>query len=68
LPIDPATALVFLGGVAVTIATDVIKNLITELLKKKLLKAAPQAPPAVEIVVIEHTPDTRLLVVKTPES
>jgi hypothetical protein len=67
-PIDPATALVFLGGVAATIATDVIVNLITELLKQKLLKATPQAPPPVEIAVIEQAPGTRLLVVKTPES
>jgi hypothetical protein len=53
-PVDPATALVFLGGVAATIATGVITNRITELLKKKLLKAMPQAPPEVEIVVIEQ--------------
>jgi hypothetical protein len=67
-PVDPATALIFLGGVAATIATDVIKNLLTELLKKKLLKAAPHAPPPVEIVVIEPAPDTRVLVVTPPES
>jgi hypothetical protein len=60
--------LVLLGGVAATIATNVITNLITELLKKKLLKSAPQAPSPVEIVVIEHAPDTRVLVVKPSES
>ena len=66
-PIDPGTALVFLGGVAATIATGVITNLISDLLKIKVFKAAPQASPSFEIIVIEQAPDTRLLVVKAPE-
>ena len=66
-PIDPGTALVFLGGVAATIATGVITNLISELLKTKVFKSTPEASPWFEIVVIEQAPDTRLLVVKAPE-
>ncbi len=67
-PIDPGTALVFLGGVAATITSGVITNLVSELLKTMLFKPEPQTAPAFEIVVIEQTPGTRLLVVKTPES
>jgi hypothetical protein len=67
-PVDPATALVLLGGVAASIGTNVITNLITELLKTKLRKSAPQAPATVEIVVVEHAPDTRVLVVTPSES
>jgi hypothetical protein len=66
-PIDPGTALVFLGGVAATVASGVLTNLISELLKKKLLETAPEAPSPVEIMVIEQSPGTRLLVVKPPE-
>ena len=32
-PVDPGTVLVFLGGVATTLATGVITNLISDLLK-----------------------------------
>ena len=65
-PIDPGTALVFLGGVAVTIASGVITDLVSELLKKKLWPAPPaSALPGIEVVVIEQAPDKRLLVVKT---
>ena len=65
-PLDPATVLVFLGGVATTIATGVITNLISDLLKQKFFTTAQQ-PSSVDIVVIDHAPGTRLLVVKAPE-
>ena len=65
-PVDPGTVLVFLGGVATTLATGVITNLISDLLKQKFFPTAQQ-PSSVDIVVIEHAPGTRLLVVKAPE-
>ncbi|WP_089718588.1 hypothetical protein [Candidatus Entotheonella palauensis] len=69
-PIEPGTALVFLSGVAATIATGVITNLISELLKKKFLTPPPASSSSdpVEILVIDSAPGTRLIVVKTPEA
>ena len=61
-PIDPGTALVFLGGVATTIATSVVTNLINKLLERKFLNKEPK--PACEIMVIQQAPGTQLLVVK----
>jgi hypothetical protein len=64
-PIDPGTALIFLGGVATTIATSVLTNLINKLLERKFFRKEPK--PAFEIVVIQQAPGTQLLVVKGPE-
>jgi hypothetical protein len=64
-PIDPGTALVFLGGVATTIATSVVTNLINKLLERKFFHKEPK--PACEIVVIQQAPGTQLLVVKGHE-
>ena len=61
-PIDPGTALIFLGGVATTIATSVVTNLINKLLERKFLNKEPK--PTCEIVVIQQAPGTQLLVVK----
>ena len=61
-PIDPGTALIFLGGVATTIATSVVTNLINKLLERKFFNKEPK--PACEIVVIQQAPGTQLLVVK----
>jgi hypothetical protein len=65
-PVDPGTVLVFLGGVATTLATGVITNLISDLLKQKFFHTK-QPPSSMDIVVIEHAPGTRLLVVKPPD-
>jgi len=65
-PLDPGTVLIFLGGVATTIATGVLTNLISKLLEQKLVKPA-QTSPSYNIVVVEPAPDTRLLVVTGPE-
>jgi hypothetical protein len=64
-PIDPGTALIFLGGVATTIATSVVTNLINKLLERKFFHKEPK--PACEIVVIQQAPGTQLLVVKGHE-
>ena len=64
-PIDPGTALVFLGGVATTIATSVVTNLINKQLERKFFHKEPK--PACEIVVIQQAPGTQLLVVKGHE-
>jgi hypothetical protein len=61
-PIDPGTVLIFLGGVATTIATGVVTNLINKLLERKFFPKEPK--PACEIVVIQQAPGTQLLVVK----
>lgn len=61
-PMDPGTVLIFLGGVATTIATEMLASLTITLLKKKLFKE--EKKPAVKIVVIQQAPGTRLLVVK----
>ena len=59
------TALIFLGGVATTIATGVLTDLISKLLEQKFFHKEPK--PAFEIVVIQPAPGTQLLVVKGPE-
>ena len=64
-PIDPGTVLIFLGGVATTIATSVLTNLINKLLERKFFNKEPK--PAFDIVVIQHAPGTQLLVVKGQE-
>jgi hypothetical protein len=64
-PIDPGTALIFLGGVATTIATGVVTDLIGKLLERKFFNK--EQKPAVEIVVIHQAPGTQLLVVKGQE-
>jgi hypothetical protein len=64
-PIDPGTVLIFLGGVATTIATSVVTNLINKLLERKFFNKEPK--PACEIVVIQQAPGTQLLVVKGRE-
>jgi hypothetical protein len=64
-PIDPGTVLIFLGGVATTIATSVLTNLISKLLERKFFPKEPK--PACEIVVIQQAPGTQLLVVKGHE-
>jgi hypothetical protein len=64
-PIDPGTVLIFLGGVATTIATSVVTNLINKLLERKFFNKEPK--PACEIVVIQQAPGTQLLVVKGHE-
>jgi hypothetical protein len=64
-PIDPGTILIFLGGVATTIATSVLTNLINKLLERKFFNKEPK--PACEIVVIQQAPGTQLLVVKGQE-
>jgi len=64
-PIDPGTVLIFLGGVATTIATSVLTNLIGKLLERKFFPKEPK--PACEIVVIQQAPGTQLLVVKGQE-
>ena len=63
--IDPGTVLIFLGGVATTIATSVVTNLINKLLERKFFHKEPK--PTCEIVVIQQAPGTQLLVVKGPE-
>ena len=63
--VDPGTALIFLGGVATTIATSAITNLINKLLERKFFHKEPK--PACEIVVIQQAPGTQLLVVKGHE-
>lgn len=65
-PIDPGTALIFLGGVATTIITDVVKDLISKLLERKFFHKEEQKP-TVEIVVIQQGPGSQLLVVKGQE-
>src|SRR5262245_6737975 len=64
-PIDPGTVLIFLGGVATTIATGMVTNLINKLLERKFFNQDPK--PDSEIVVIQQAPGTQLLVVKGPE-
>ena len=64
-PIDPGTILIFLGGVATTIATSVITNLINKLLERKFFNK--EKKPDFEIVVIPQAPGTQLLVVKGHE-
>jgi hypothetical protein len=64
-PLDPGTVLVFLGGVATTIATGVITNLISDLLKRKCCSTA-WPPSSMGTVVIEPASSTRLLGVKPP--
>ena len=65
-PLDAGTALVFLGGVAMTLATGVITNLISDLVKQKFFTTA-QPPSSVDIVVMNHVPGTPLLVVNAPK-
>jgi hypothetical protein len=57
--------LIFLGGVATTIATSVITNLINKLLERKFFNK--EKKPDFEIVVIQQAPGTQLLVVKGQE-
>ena len=64
-PIDAGTVLIFLGGVATTIATGVITDLISKLLERKFFNKEQE--PAVEIVVLQQAPGTQLLVVKGHE-
>jgi len=64
-PIDPGTVLIFLGGVATTIATGVVTNLIGKLLEQKFFNK--EQKPALEIVVMQQAPGTQLLVVKGHE-
>ena len=64
-PIDPGTVLIFLGGVATTIATGVITDLINKLLERKFFNK--EKKPDFEIVVIPQAPGTQLLVVKGHE-
>jgi hypothetical protein len=64
-PIDPDTILVFLGGAATTLATGVIINLISDLLKRKCCSTA-WPPSSMGTVVIEPASSTRLLGVKPP--
>jgi len=64
-PIDPGTVLIFLGGVATTIATSAVTNLINKLLEQKFFHKEPK--PACEIVLIQQAPGTQLLVVKGRE-
>ena len=52
-PIDPGTVLIFLGGVATTIATGVVTDLISKLLERKFFN---KEKPACEIVVIQQAP------------
>src|SRR5215471_11022166 len=61
-PIDPGTILIFLGGVATTIATGIVTNVINKLLERKFFNKEPK--PACEIVVIQQAPGIQLLVVK----
>ena len=64
-PIDPGTTLIFLGGVATTIATGVLTNLVGKLLERRFLNK--EKKPAFEILVIQQAPGTQLLVVKGHE-
>ena len=57
--------MIFLGGVATTIAIGVLTNLISKLLKRKFFNK--ETKPAFEIVVIQQAPGTQLLVVKGQE-
>ena len=61
-PIDPGAVLIFLGGVATTIATGVVTNLINKLLERKFFRK--EQKPAFEIVAIQQAPGRQLLVVK----
>jgi hypothetical protein len=63
--IDPGTVLIFLGGVATTIATGVVTNVLSKLLERQFFPKEPQ--PACEIVVMPQAPGTQLLVVKGQE-
>ena len=64
-PIDPGTVLIFLGGVATTITTGVLTNLIGKLLEQTFF--TKEQKPALEILVMQQAPGTQLLVVKGPE-
>jgi hypothetical protein len=64
-PLDPGTVLIFLGGVATTVATSVLTNVISKLLEQKFFDK--EKKPAVEIMVIPQAPGSQLLVVKGPE-
>ena len=63
--IELGAALIFLGGVATTIATGVVTDLISKLLERKFFNKEPKPP--CEIVVIQQAPGTQLLVVKGHE-
>ena len=67
-PIDPGAALVFLGGVATTLATGVITNLVTKWIEKQFSKTPSEPPPHIEVMVIQQAPGACLLVVTPPES
>ena len=64
-PIDPGTVLIFLGGVATTIATGCGNQLNQQAAGTEILCQREEA--RFEIVVIQQAPGTQLLVVKGQE-